>query len=229
MSFYKCILEVLTPQGVGAVDTLIQGQETGTWRKLPREPPRSPGGYSMDTCWAFIWLPSTKEKKYKIRLVIRLAQGQVAPLGKGFALRICWSKWLWACLTAQCEQRVWQQSRCHPQSEEKLWEVGRSQQRGTNATARFREATGRLSNEQSGALLAQVKDRQVKGSQRLGISTAPVPTWGPVSLEKLEPSIESVKQELPHSALPSLPSRIQTQKSKLASGGRKVTNKKETN
>lgn len=107
--------------------------------------------------------------------------------------------------------------------------MGGSQQRGTNATARFREATGRLSNEQSGALLAQVKDRQVKGSQRLGISTAPVPTWGLVSLEKLEPSIESVKQELPHSALPSLPSRIQTQKSKLASGGRKVTNKKETN
>ena len=139
----------------------------------------------MDTCWAFIWLPTTWEKRYRIRLVIRSAKGEVAPLGKGFPLRTCWSKWFWARLTAQCEQRVWEHRRCHPQSEEKPGEVGGSQQRGTNAIARFREATGRLNSEQSGALLAQVKDRQVNGSQRQGISTPPVPTWGPVSLEKL--------------------------------------------
>lgn len=67
----------------------------------------------------------------------------------------------------------------------------------------------------------------MNGSQRQGISTPPVPTWGPVSLEKLEPLIESVKQELPHIAL-SLPPPVQTRKSKLASGGRKMTNEKET-
>lgn len=68
----------------------------------------------------------------------------------------------------------------------------------------------------------------MNGSQRQGISTPPVPTSGPVSLEKLEPLIESVKQELPHIALLSLPPPVQTQKSKLASGGRKMTNEKET-
>ena len=171
------------------------------------------------------YLAPIQKEKVQNQLVIHSAEGEVAALGKGFTLITCWSKWFWVCLAAWCEQRVREHSGCS-QPEEKPGEVWGPQQRGTNATARFQEATGRLSNEQSSALLGQVKDRQVKGSQWWGISPAPVPSWGPVHQEKLEPSIESVKQELPYIALPSLPSPVQTQKSKLASGGEKWQMKK---